>query len=179
MSGSCTAGLGREPGGGTGVGDDEPRAESCCPERARGEIRAAHAEGLLLFRKLQEDAAVGRGSGGPVGDEAGEVPEGPSGYIHRNGGRSRRDGVEVDLALVRPTRAEDRVRVHGVRPLRARTDLATRRDARPVEVELEPGTRHAGAGGQLIEWDRIAPRHTLSSTPPTGSRTVLSRKQRS
>jgi hypothetical protein len=54
MSGSCTAGLGLEPGGGTGVGDDESRAESCCPERARGEIRAAHAEVLLLFRELDD-----------------------------------------------------------------------------------------------------------------------------
>src|SRR3954468_20840804 len=102
MSGSCTAGLGREPGGRNDVRDDKPWAESCCPERGRGEVRAAHAEVLLFLRELQEDATVGRNSGRPVGDESGQVPRTPADVSGRNGGRSRRNGVEVDLSLLRP-----------------------------------------------------------------------------
>src|SRR3954471_6042091 len=111
MSGSCTAGLEREPVGRNDVRDDEPRVE-------RGEIPRARAD-----------------------------------HCSGNGGRSRCHGVAVDLPLLRPAGAPNRMRVNGVLGLHAGPDLAPGRNARTVEVEPEPGAGHSGAFGKRIEWE--------------------------
>ena len=78
-------------------------------------------------------------SGGPVADEAGEIPRAPADDSRRNRGRSGHNGVEVHVPLLRPAGAENRVRINGVFHLRAGADVAPWRDASAVEVEPEPG----------------------------------------
>lgn len=77
--------------------------------------------------------------GCPVGDERGKVPRAPRGRGRRHPRRGSRDRIEVDLALLCPALAADRVRMERVRAGETWADPATLRRERAVEID--PGGR--------------------------------------